>query len=114
MALSVDVDVSADQGGIGAISPSPQGVADHYDPVPSRLFLLGGEPAAASQRDTEEGEEVSRDARAAKAFRLSVAGQITFPGPQRGHLRERCIGFAPLQVSLDGYRHAGGLTARRC
>ena len=113
MALPVDVDVSANQSGIGAISPAPQGVADHYDFVPSRLFFLREESTTASQRDTEEGEEVGRDARAAKALRLSVASQITFPGPQSGHLPEHGIGFAPFQVSLDGNRQAGELTAPR-
>ena len=102
---------SADQSRVGTIPSAPQRIADHDHSFIPRLFLLGGKPTAVRYRNTQKGEEVGRDARAAKPFRLAIAGQIAFPGPQGAHRREGRICFAPLEVGLDRHRQARELAA---
>src|SRR5262249_37524900 len=101
MILTVQLDCSAHETGIGAVSPSPQRVADYDHIVRPWRFLFDGESPAERRRDTEELEEVRRDARASDSLRLAISGQIPSACLQCGDGRKRRVRLTPLQVILD-------------
>src|SRR5215468_827367 len=101
MFLTVQLDCSAHETGIGAVSPSPQPVADYDHIVRAWRFLFQDESPAERWCDSEEFKEVRRDARASYSLRLAIPGQIPSARLQGCDGRKRGIRLTPLQVILD-------------
>src|SRR5262245_4226711 len=106
MILAVQLDGSADEVGIGPVSPPPQRVTDYDHFVRARRFLLRSESPTKRRRDSEELKEVRRNIRASPSLRFAIPGQIPSARPQRGDGRKRSARLTPLQVILDAPRKA--------
>src|SRR5215475_2674627 len=101
MILTVQLDCSAHETGIGAVSPSPQPVTDYDHIVRAGDFLFQGESPAERRRDSEEFKEVRRDTRASYSLWLAIPGQLPSARLQGCDRRKRGIRLTPLQVILD-------------
>src|SRR5664280_501599 len=107
LGLVIQHDGGADDGGIGAVFPPPEAIAEEHHAVFARLVLARQKGAAERRLDAKRGKKIGGNSHPIHPFRLAVAGQA---GPTRVDHRkvlERRGLFAPLgEVAGAGGPHS--------